>query len=88
MRGTTPLASPITQFEDLAPAEFGRQVNQWWESAERIKNTVIEEVEQNNLPPVTGLGIVACVTGQTFGYSLFHGDVSPAQAALLFDGRN
>lgn len=57
---------------ELNSANFAEKINDLWSSASRIKDAVVAEVEQENMPPALGFGIVSCITGQTFGYQLFH----------------
>lgn len=72
-------ASPVLEtLQELSQDNFGAKVNELWQSAGRVKDTVIEEVEQGNMPPACGFGIVSCITGQTFGYGLFHGQPNSA----------
>lgn len=81
-------ASPFLDFVgELTPENFGEKVNGLWESAGRIKDSVIEEVAKGEMPEVCGFGIVSCITGQAFGYQLFHGQPNQVDlVASLYSG--
>lgn len=74
-----PSSPVIEEFSSLSPQEFGQKVGQYWQACEKIAQSVIEVVEQGQLAPLTGLGIISCVTGQAFAYTAFHGDSPPAE---------
>lgn len=69
-------------YGDLSPDQFRSTIDESWEAARKIKDSVAEQVESQKLSPLQGAAIVACTVGQVFGYREFHGEVSPAQLAL------
>jgi hypothetical protein len=71
----------VERFAGVEPANFEQEIDQLWAAAGEIKDSVVEQVRDNRIPPLTGLAIVSCITGQTFGYGVFHGQ--PAAADLL-----
>lgn len=68
-------------FAQVQPNEFPGEIEQRWESASAIKDRVKQLVQQDELQPMDGVAIIACVTGQLFGYQQFHGQASPADLA-------
>jgi len=76
----------IDRFRNMQPDQFEQQVERLWQGITAIKETVVEQVQENAIPPMSGLGILACVTAQTLGYGLFHGQPAPADlVATLSD---
>lgn len=71
-------ASVVERFARVDAEQFETEVNELWAAASDIKDTVVEKVREGVLPPLQGLGIISCITGQTFGYGLFHGQPAPA----------
>lgn len=71
MQGTT--YAPLAQsYSELSSSQFREQVNARWEAASELKDTVIEKVERDQLDPMTGAAIIACIAGQVTGYQEFH----------------
>lgn len=70
-------AATVTErFAQVTQDDFETEVDTLWQAAGLIKDVVIERVAAGDIPPVTGLGIVSCITGQVFGYQQFHGQPS------------
>lgn len=77
----------IERFQNIAPENFGEEIDRLWSSAEKIKETVVAQVEEGNLPAMNGLGIVSCVTAQTFGHAWFHNEATPADMLATLSPR-
>lgn len=79
MEGTTiertlPVSSRL---QGMQAGEFSEWYRRRWQNAAEIADLIAEKVGENELEPVEGGAIIACVTGTLFGYQEFHGQASP-----------
>lgn len=79
--------SVIERFQRVDAASFGEEIDRLWQAAEKVKETVVAAVEDGNIPPLNGLGMIACVTGQAFAYQQLHGQASPADMLAVLQPR-
>lgn len=85
---TSPGASIIDQYTHLDPSDFDRAIEQPWKALDQIRQTVKQSVEQGNMTPLHGVGILACASGQLFGYAAFHQQPTLVDlAAIVTNGR-
>lgn len=86
---TRPEQTVVERYAKLSGRDFGAEIERSWSAAEQIKNQVTDLVQRDELTSLQGVGIMACVTGQVFGYAAFHGQPTSAdliQALLKNDG--
>lgn len=56
------------QFGSVQPHEFRERVEQLWAAASRIKDKIVEEVEEGPLGANTGREIIGFSCSKVFGY--------------------
>ena len=72
-------AQPVVQkYGAMDSTEFSRNIDQTFQGLERVKNVLTESVESNEIDPLQAVAILACASGQLFGYQAFHGQPSLA----------
>lgn len=81
MRDPSSLASVAMRFSQLDPETFRSEIETLWTSAGKLAEAVSEQVEMGGITTVQGVAIVACITGQLFGYQEFHREPTAAQLA-------
>lgn len=86
MSAQTTQLTTVDRFRQVTSDQFEQEVDRLWQAISQIKDSVVEQVQNDAIPPMSGLGILACVTAQTLGYGLFHGQPAPADlVATLSD---
>lgn len=85
-RTMNPALSVVEQYGKLSQAEFDREIENTWEALDTIKDQIKQLVQQGQMTPLQGVGILACTTGQLFGYQAFHGHTTPVDAWQFSNG--
>lgn len=62
--------------------EFERDLDRRWQFAASLKDHVKAGVREGQIEPIDGGRLVACITGQMFGYAEFHGLTAPADGIV------
>lgn len=75
------------KFAHVEPAQFGSTMDDLWQSAQAIRDAVIDQVETGRITSVQGVAVVAGVTGTLFGYQEFHRELRPSDLALSLIGQ-
>jgi hypothetical protein len=84
----TPSMSVVERFAKVSSGDFEHEVERIWDGIETVRESVVEAVRAERLTPIEGISILACTTGQLFGYQAFHGQPQPAELLpYLFAGK-
>lgn len=65
-------SSVSSRYQRMSPSEFTTEFENTWEALSAIRETIVEQVNKNNLRPIDAVKSVACLTGSAFGYEEFH----------------
>lgn len=68
----------IDRFRTISPDQFQQEIQRVWDAVGAVRECVSEQVQNESIPPLTGLGMIASVTAQAFGYGLFTNVPAPA----------
>ena len=60
------------RYGQMSPSQFRTEAEKTWEALSQVKDTIVDQVEQNNLRPIDAVKSIACLTGSVFGYEEFH----------------
>jgi|SRR5262249_4338319 len=74
-----PSMSVVERFSNVSPRDFEHELERIWDGVQTVRDSVIEAVRDEKLTPIEGISILACTTGQLFGYQAFHGQPQPAE---------
>ena len=77
----TPTMSVVERFSKVSSRDFEHELERIWDGLDTVRESVVEAVRADKLTPIEGISILACTTGQLFGYQAFHGQ--PQAAELL-----
>lgn len=61
-----------SRYQAMSPSQFRQESEKVWEALSQIKDTIVDQVDQNNLRPIDAVKSIACLTGSVFGYEEFH----------------
>lgn len=75
----TPSVSVVERFSKVSPRDFEHELERIWDGIQTVRDSVVEAVRDEKLTPIEGISILACTTGQLFGYQAFHGQPQPAE---------
>lgn len=87
MKTLTPSQSVVERWSNVSPSQFSNELQNEWKAADTLRQTVTTLVENEQITPQQGIGILACATGQIFGYQAFHGSPSVADLFSYMDGQ-
>jgi hypothetical protein len=82
----TPSMSVVERFSKVSSQEFEHELERIWDGIATVRESVVEAVRDDKLTPIEGISILACTTGQLFGYQAFHGQPQPAELLPYFLG--
>lgn len=82
MEGST---STIERLAQVSGSEFSPELQKRWSAVEQVKDLVDRLVQNDELEPIDGFGIISAAVGQVFAYPYFHGDVKPADMLAQLD---
>lgn len=74
-----PTMSIVEKFTNLDAGDFRGEVQQLWDALDIYRETTVNLVTDRKITPVQGCGILACASGQLFGYQAFHGQTTPSE---------
>jgi hypothetical protein len=80
----TPSMSVVERFSKVSSRDFEHELERTWEGIATVRDSVVEAVRDEKLTPIEGISILACTTGQLFGYQAFHGQPQPAELLPYF----
>ena len=84
----TPSISVVERFSKVSTRDFEHELDRIWDGIQTIRESVVEAVQDEKLTPIEGISVLACTTGQLFGYQAFHGQPQPAELLpYLFAGK-
>jgi hypothetical protein len=83
-RGLYRLCPRLTTRLTLSPALSTLYGPGLCDGVQTVRDSVIEAVRDEKLTPIEGISILACTTGQLFGYQAFHGQPQPAELLPYF----
>jgi hypothetical protein len=75
----TPSISVVERFSKVSTGDFEHELDRLWDGIQTIRESVVEAVRDEKLTPIEGISVLACTTGQLFGYQAFHGQPQPAE---------
>lgn len=79
-----PMLSVVERFSKVSSGEFEHELERIWAGIEVVRDSVVEGVRDDKLTPIEGISILACTTGQLFGYQAFHGQSQPVDLLPYF----
>jgi hypothetical protein len=83
-----PAMSVVERFSKVSSGDFEHELERIWAGMEVVRDSVVEGVRDDKLTPIEGISILACTTGQLFGYQAFHGQPQPAELfSYMLTGR-
>jgi hypothetical protein len=74
----TATKSIVERYAHTSPGDFRKRIERSWVALDAVKETVVDQVESDNLSPLEGVGVIGCAAAQIFGYNAFHGQTTPA----------
>jgi hypothetical protein len=79
-----PSISVVERFSKVSSQDFEHELERIWDGVQTVRESVVEAVRDEKLTPIEGISILACTTGQLFGYQAFHGQPQPAELLPYF----
>lgn len=81
MTTATAPSQTVERFAQMSPQDYGREVDNLLTVVGEIADLTKQQVQNQTIQPDVALSILACTSGQLFGYQAFHGQ--PTQADVI-----
>lgn len=79
-------ATVAGRYSQMQGSEFRAELGNAWKALDDVVNTVIDNVENQNLKPIDGIRAVAALTGSVFGYEEFHPRTGQPTLSTILSG--
>lgn len=80
----TPSMGVVERFSKVSTRDFETELERIWDGLQIVRESVVQAVQDEKLTPIEGISILACTTGQLFGYQAFHGQSQPSELLPYF----
>lgn len=79
MEATKPLAAfGVEELSTMPPHDFVERIKRDWNKTEQGVDAILSLVDREILNPYEGARQIACIVGEKFSYSQFHGSILTA----------
>lgn len=73
----------VSRFAQFSRDDFEAEIRRLWDAGGEYVEKVVEQVNQGEITPMQGFGIVSSVAAEILGYNALHGQATPVDLASV-----